>query len=94
MAKRRKKSKAQKKRGKLPKRKSAKRGKARPSVRAKVAKRAKAKPKRAVAKKSALKMKQPVAAAVEPAVVDVIEQPAPDVTTVTEVDGVEIRKAG
>jgi hypothetical protein len=73
------------KRAKL--RSSAKRGKA-PKV-AKAAKRTvpKAKPKPAPAKK----VKQPVAPVVETVAVEVIEQPAPGVITVTEVE--ETRKA-
>jgi hypothetical protein len=42
-------------------------------------------------KKVARKVKQPVVAAVETVAVEVIEQPAPGVITVTEVE--EIRKA-
>jgi hypothetical protein len=82
MAKRKKQSKVQK-RGKLPKAKSAKRPRAR---RAKAAKRtvAKAKPKRAPAKKAV--RKQPVAPVVETVAVEVIEQPAPGVITVAEVE--------
>ncbi len=81
MAKRKKASKVQK-RGKLPRRNSAKRGKARKI--AKAAKRtvAKAKPKLAPVKKAARKVKQPV---VETVAVEPIEQPAPGVITVTEV---------
>jgi hypothetical protein len=79
MAKRKKGSKVQK-RGKLPKGKSATRGKARKAVRAK------AKPKRAPVKKAARKVKQPLALVVETIAVDVIEQPAPGVITVTEVE--------
>ena len=81
MAKRKKASKVQK-RGKLPRRNSAKRGKARKI--AKAAKRtvAKAKPKLAPVKKAARKVKQPV---VETVAVEPIEQPPPGVITVTEV---------
>ena len=50
---------------------------------------AKAKPKRASMKKAA----PPVAPAVEPVAVEVIEQPAPDAITVTEVGGTEVRQA-
>jgi hypothetical protein len=35
----------------------------------------------------------PVAPAVETVAVDVIEQPAPDAITVTEVEGTEVRQA-
>jgi hypothetical protein len=92
MAKRKKASKVQK-RAKL--RSSAKRGKARKAAKAaKATKRtvARAKPKRAPVKKAAPKvvrrMKKP---AVETVVVDLIEQPAPGVITVTEI--AETRKA-
>ncbi len=91
MAKRKKASKVQK-RGKL--RSSAKRGKARRvSKAAKGTKRtvAKAKPKRAPVKKAARKVKQPAAPMAETVAVEVIEQPAPGVITVTEVE--ETRKA-
>jgi hypothetical protein len=50
-----------------------------------------AKPKHAPVKKAAPKVKQPVAPAVETVAVEVIEQPAPGVITVTEVE--ETRKA-
>jgi hypothetical protein len=86
-----------KKRGKLPKReklprgKSAKRGKARKAAQAKTV--ARAKPKRATVKKAAPKvvrrMKEP---AVETDVVDLIEQPAPGVITVTEVEETVVRE--
>jgi hypothetical protein len=90
MAKRRKQSsKTQKKKGakahpKAKKLSKAARGKA-------AAKRtvARAKPKRAPAKK---RMKQPTAPAVEIVAVEVIEQPAPGVITVTEVEDTELRK--
>ena len=90
MAKRKKQSKAQK-RGKLPKRNSAKRAKARRvSKAAKAMKRtvARAKPKSRPVKKTARKerMKQPIAPVVEMVAVEVIEQPAPGVITVTEVE--------
>ena len=87
MAKRKKRAKVQK-RGKLLSGNSAKRGKARKSARAKAAKRtvARAKPKRARAKKTARKVKQPIAPVVETVAVEVIEQPAPGVITVTEVE--------
>jgi hypothetical protein len=86
MAKRKKRSKVQK-RAKL--RISAKRGKARKAATAaKATKRplAKAKPKRAPVKKAARKVKQPVTPVVETVAVEVIEQPAPGVITVTEVE--------
>ena len=88
-----------KKQSKAPKRKAATaRGKARKvgkAARGKVTKRtvAKAKPKPAPVKKAARKVKQPVAPVVETAVVEMVEQPAPDVVTVTEVEETEIRKA-
>jgi hypothetical protein len=91
MAKRKKASKVQK-RPKL--RSSAKRGKAlRASRAAKATKRtvAKAKPKPAPVKKAARKVKQPITPVVETVAVKVIEQPAPGVITVTEVE--ETRKA-
>jgi hypothetical protein len=92
MAKRKKGSKVQS-RAKLRRANSTKRGKARKS--AKAAKRpiAKAKAKRAPVKKAARKVKPPVAPVVETTVIDVIEQPAPGVITVTEVEETEIRKA-
>jgi hypothetical protein len=86
MAKRKKASKVQK-RAKL--RSSAKRGKARKAAKAaKATKRtiASAKPKRATVKKAARKVKQPVTPVVETVIVDLIEQPAPGVITVTEVE--------
>ena len=88
-----------KKQSKAPKRKAAAaRGKARKvgkAARGKVTKRAvaKAKPKPAPVKKAARKVKQPVAPVVETVVVEVIEQPAPGVITVTEVEETEVRKA-
>ena len=92
MAKRKKGSKVQK-RGKLRRGNSAKRGKARKV--AKTAKRAvaSAKPKRAPVKKAARKVKQPAAPLVETVAVEVIAQPAPGETTVTEVEETEVRKA-
>ncbi len=93
MAKRKKGSKVQK-RAKLGRGSSAKRGKARRvSKAAKATKRtvASAKPKRATVKKAARKVKQPVTPVVETVAVEVIEQPAPGVITVTEVE--ETRKA-
>jgi hypothetical protein len=50
-------------------------------------------PRPAPAKKVARKVKQPVAPVVETAAVEVIEQPAPGVITVTEVEETEVRKA-
>jgi hypothetical protein len=80
-------------RAKLRRAISAKRSKARKA--AKTAKRAVArtKPKRIPVKKAARKVKQPVVAGVETVAVEVIEQPAPDVITVTEVEETEVRKA-
>ena len=86
MVKRKKASKVQK-RAKL--RSSAKRGKARKAAKAaKAPKRtvAKAKRKPAPVKKAARKVKQPVTPVVETVAVEVIEQPAPGVITVTEVE--------
>jgi hypothetical protein len=87
MAKRKKRTKVQK-RGKLPRGNSATRGKARRVSKAKATKRtvARAKPKRASVKKAARKVKQPVAPVVETVAVEVIEQPAPGVITITEVE--------
>jgi hypothetical protein len=93
MAKRKKASKVQK-RAKLRRGNSAKRGKARRVAKAaKATKRtvAKAKPKPAPVKKAARKVKQPVTPVVETVAVEVIEQPAPGVITVTEIE--ETRKA-
>ena len=95
MAKRKKGSKVQK-RGKLRRGNSAKRGKARKVVKsAKATKRAvaKAKPKPAPVRKAARKVKQPVAPVVETVAAEVIEQPAPDAITVTDVEETEVRKA-
>jgi hypothetical protein len=88
MAKSKKRAKVQK-RGKLPRGKSAARGKARKAAQAKTV--ARAKPKRAPVKKVARKVKQPVTPVVETVAVEVIEQPAPGVITVTEIE--ETRKA-
>jgi hypothetical protein len=88
MAKHKKASKVQK-RAKLRRGSSAKRDKARKAAQAKTV--AKAKPKVAPVKKVARKVKQPVAPAVETVAVEVIEQPAPGLITVTEVE--ETRKA-
>ncbi|MFZ2079281.1 MAG: hypothetical protein WAV38_22060 [Xanthobacteraceae bacterium] len=91
MAKRKKASKVQKP-AKL--RSSAKRSKARRvSKAAKATKRtvARAKPKPAPVKKAARKVKPPVTPVLETVAVEVIEQPAPGVITVTEVE--ETRKA-
>jgi hypothetical protein len=92
MAKHKKASKVQK-RGKLP-RGNSKRRKARKVAKAaKAIKRtvARAKPKHAAVKKAARKVKQPVTPVVETVAVEVIEQPAPGVITVTEVE--ETRQA-
>ena len=88
MAKRKKGSKVQK-RARLRRGNSAKRGKARKAAKAaKAPKRtvATAKPKLAPVKKAARKVKPPVTPAVETVAVEVIEQPAPGVITVTEVE--------
>jgi hypothetical protein len=91
MAKRKKKSKVQK-RGKLRRGNSATRGKARKSSRAKAAKQtvAKAKTKRTPVKKTARRIEQPVVT-VETVAVEAIERPAADVITVIEVE--DTRKA-
>jgi hypothetical protein len=44
-------------------------------------------------KKVARKVKQPVTPVIETAAVEMIEQPPPDVITVTEVEETEVRKA-
>jgi hypothetical protein len=90
MAKRKKGSKVQS-RAKLRKRNSAKRRKARKAAQARTV--ARAKPKRTPVKKAARKVKQPVAPVVETVAIEVIEQPAPGVITVTEVDETEVRQA-
>ena len=92
MAKRKKGSKVQK-RAKLRKGSSAKRGRAHKGARAKTRTIAKAKPKRTPMKKAARRIKRPVAPAVETVAVEVIEQPAPGVITVTEVEETEVRQA-
>src|SRR5438874_12439008 len=94
MAKRKTRSKVQKRKGGTARPKASKVSK---SAQEKATKRtiAKPKPKRAPAKKAARKevwrVKQPVAPAVETVAVEVIEQPAPGVITVTEVE--ETRQA-
>ncbi len=85
MAKRKKGSKVQG-RAKLRRANSAKRGKARKVAKAVKRTVAKAKPKPAPVKKAARKVKQPVASVLETVAVEVIEQPAPGVITVTEVE--------
>jgi hypothetical protein len=95
MATRKKASKVQK-RAKPRRGNSAKRGKAgKVASAAKATKRtvARAKPKPAPVKKVARKVKQPVAPVVEIVAAEVIEQPAPGVITVTEVEETEVRKA-
>jgi hypothetical protein len=87
MAKRKKQSKAQKRKAATARPKARKVAKA-----AKAAKRT-AKPKPAPVKKAARRVKQPVTPIVETVAAEVIEQPAPDVITVTEVEETEIRKA-
>jgi hypothetical protein len=90
MAKRKNKSsKVQKKKGAKPRPKAKKLSKA---ARGKAATKrtvARAKPKRAPAKK---RVKQPTALAVETVAIEVVEQPAPSVITVTEVEETELRK--
>jgi hypothetical protein len=82
MAKRKKGSKVQK-REKLPRGTSAKLRKARKAA---PAKRTVAKAKRSPVREAARKVKQPVTPVVEMVAVEVIEQPAPGVITVTEVE--------
>jgi hypothetical protein len=84
VAKRKKGSKVQK-REKLPRGTSAKLRKARKAAPAKRTV-AKAKPKRSPVKKAARKVKQPVTPVVEAVAVEVIEEPAPGLITVTEVE--------
>jgi hypothetical protein len=97
MAKRKKRSEVQK-RAKQRRRNSATRGKARKVSKSAATKRtvARAKPKRATVKKpprkEARRMKQPIAPVVETVAVEVIEQPAPGVITVTEVEETEVRQ--
>jgi hypothetical protein len=92
MAKRKKGSKVQK-RAKLRRATRGKASKVAKSARGKATKRtvAKAKPKRTPVKKAARRIKRPVAPVVETVTAEVIEQPAPGVVTVTEVE--ETRKA-
>ena len=94
MAKRKKQSKVQK-RGKLP-RGNSKRRKARrvsKAARGKATTVARAKPKRASVKKVARKVKPSAAPVVETVAVEVIEQPAPGVITVTEIEETHILAA-
>ena len=65
------------------------------AVRAKATKRSvtKTRPKRASVTKAVRKVKRPIAPVLETAAVEVIEQPAPGVITVTEVEETELRKA-
>ena len=86
MAKRKKGSKVQS-RAKLRRANSARRGKARKVAKAAKRTAARAKTKPAPVKKAARKVKQP------DAIVEVIEQPAPGVIAVTEVEETEVRKA-
>ena len=90
MAKRKKASKVQKQ-AKLRRGNSAKRPKARRVSKAAQRTVARAKPKRVPVKKVARPTKQRVTPVVETVAVEVIEQPAPGVITVTEVE--ETRKA-
>ena len=73
-------------RAKLRRANSAKRGKARKGAKAMKRTVAKAKPKPAPAKKAARKVKPSAAPVIETVAVEVIEQPAPGVITVTEVE--------
>ena len=79
-------SKVQKRKGAKARPKAKKLSKA---ARGKVVAKAGAKPKRAPVKKAA----RPVAPVVETVAVEVIEQPAPGVITVTEVEETEVRQA-
>jgi hypothetical protein len=91
MAKRKKGSKVQKRKGATARPKARKVSKA---ARGKAKKRtvASAKPKPAPVKKAARKVK-PVAQVVETVAAGVIEQPAPGIITVTEAEETEVRKA-
>ena len=92
MAKRKKGSKVQS--GAKPRRaNSAKRPKARKAAKAVKRTVAKAKPKRMPVKKVARKVKPPVAPVVETVAAEAIEQPAPGLITVTEIEETEVRKA-
>ena len=88
MAKHKRKSKVQK-RAKPRRENSARRGDARKAAQAKRV----ANAKRAPVKEAARKVNQPLAPVVESVAVEVIEQPAPGVITVAEVEETEIRKA-
>jgi hypothetical protein len=92
VAKRKKGSKVQS-RAKLRRANSAKRPKARKAAKAVKRTVAKAKPKRAPVKEVARKAKPPVASVVETVAAEVIEQPAPGLITVTEIEESEVRKA-
>ena len=93
MAKRKKGSKVQS-RAKQRRANSAKRSKARKVAKTAQAKTvAKAKRRKAPVMKAARRIKQPVVAAVETVAVEVVEQPAPGIITVTEVEEAEVRKA-
>ena len=76
-----------KKQSKAPKRKAATaRGKARKVTKAAQRTVAKGKPKRVLVKKAVRKVKRPVTPVVETVAAEIIEQPAPGVVTVTEVE--------
>jgi hypothetical protein len=85
MAKRKKQSKAQQRKA------ATVRGKARKVSKAAKATKRTAKPKPAPVKKASRKVKRPIAPVVETVAAEVIEQPAPGVITVTEVE--ETRQA-
>jgi len=92
MAKRKRGSKVQS-RTTLRRAKPAKRGKARKVAKAAKRTAARAKPKPAPVKKATRKVKQPIAPVVETVATEVIEQPAPSIITVMEVEETEVRKA-
>ena len=92
MAKRKRGSKVQS-RTTLRRAKPAKRGKARKVAKAAKRTAARATPKPAPVKKATRKVKQPIAPVVETVATEVIEQPAPGIITVTEVEETEVRKA-
>ena len=92
MAKRKRGSKVQS-RTTLRRAKPAKRGKARKVAKAAKRTAARAKPKPAPVKKATRKVKQPIAPVVETVATEVIEQPAPGIITVMEVEETEVHKA-
>jgi hypothetical protein len=86
MGKHKKQSKAQKRKATTARGKARKVSKSAPGKAMKRAV-AKAKTKRAPVKKAARKLKRPVAPVVETVAIEVVEQPAPDIIAVKEVEG-------